>query len=95
MARRRNYKRDRLGRFARTSGAGRSIRRGAGRGALAGSAALTATPIVVSAAAGGKITALGLAGSAIQGGVFGGPAGALAGAAVAGGVIVARRRRRR
>ncbi len=92
----RNYRRDRLGRFAnRNGGAGRQIRRGAARGAGAGALGLTALPIAVSLGAGAKLSALGVTGAAIQGGVLGGPAGALGGAAIAGGLYIARRKRRR
>lgn len=75
--------------------AGRSIRRGAGRGAVAGAGGLTALPIALSIGAGAKVTALGIAGAGLQGAVLGGPVGALAGATIAGGVYAARRRRQR
>jgi hypothetical protein len=90
---RRKYRRDRIGRFSKHGTAGRQLRSGARRGAGAGALGLTALPFALSPAS--SATGAALAGASIQGLAIGGPAGALAGAGVAGGVYLVRRRRKR
>jgi len=95
MARRRNYKRDARGRFAKVQGqkvtAGKSIRRGAGLGAAAPVAAAYGAGAVGFAKGAGGLGALAASGAI---GVPLIPLAAGVGAATGGAVYLARRRRR-